>query len=177
MPPRPIILYPNPILREKAASADPQSPEVRQAIRDIWETLDDHTGVGLAAPQIGCSLRIVVVDATRARRPVENHGRVALLNPEILEPEGRISFREGCMSIPDLVAHVRRAQSVTVSGLLPDGSRTTLRPVGFEAVIFQHEIDHLDGMLFIDRVRRARDLKVRTPQSTESSGDAKPPRP
>ncbi|MCX7013367.1 MAG: peptide deformylase [Candidatus Sumerlaeota bacterium] len=158
---RPIVLYPNPILREKARHADPASEEVRRALQDLWDTLDDHTGVGLAAPQIGRPLRMIVVDATRARHPVSNHGRVALLNPRLLTAEGRISVREGCLSIPDLVAHVPRAERVTVAGTLPDGRPATLAPEGFEAVIFQHEIDHLDGVLFIDRVRRARDLKAR----------------
>ena len=163
MPIRPIVLYPNPILRGKAGHADPAEAETQRAIRDLWDTLDDHEGVGLAAPQIGYSLRIIVVDATRARQPVPNHGRVALLNPQVLLGEGRISLREGCLSIPDLVAHIRRPERTTIAGLLPDGQKTTISPGGFEAVIFQHEIDHLDGVLFIDRVRRARDLKARPP--------------
>jgi peptide deformylase len=164
MPVRPIVLYPNPILRRKAGHADPESAETRQALQDLWDTLDGHVGVGLAAPQIGHSLRIIVVDASRARRPVANHGRIALLNPQIILAEGETAFREGCLSIPDLVAHIRRAERAAVAGLLPDGRRTTLTSEGFEAVVFQHEIDHLDGILFIDRVRHARDLKTRLRQ-------------
>lgn len=163
MPERPVVLYPNPILRERCAHANPENAQTQQVIRDLWDTLDSHVGVGLAAPQIGHATRIVVVDATRARRPCRNHGRLALLNPAIVLSEGTISFREGCMSIPELVAYIRRAERVTVAATLPDGERTTLSTDGFEAVILQHEIDHLDGVLFIDHVRRARDLKLRPP--------------
>lgn len=162
MPVRDIVLYPQGILREKAVPLERVAPEAARVVQDLWDTLDAHTGVGLAAPQIGASFRAIVVDATRARRPVENHGRMALINPEIIASEGRLSFREGCMSIPDLVAHVERAEEVTVSAMRPDGQPITLTARGFEAVILQHEIDHLDGILFIDRVRHARDIKVRT---------------
>jgi peptide deformylase len=158
---REIVLYPADVLRQKAADADPGDPAVQEAVRDLWDTLDGHTGVGIAAPQIGESVRIIAVDATRARKPVPNHGRIALLNPEIVAREGEISFREGCMSIPDLVARIHRANRITVTGILPDGSPRKITAEGFEAVILQHEIDHLGGVLFIDRIRNARDLKPR----------------
>jgi peptide deformylase len=161
MPVQPIVLYPNGVLRETCRPADPSDPVTQQVVRDLGDTLDDHIGVGIAAPQIDRPLRIIVVDASRARRPCPNHGRVVLLNPEIVLAEGKITFREGCMSIPDLVAYIQRAERVTVAALRPDGTRVTLTAVGFEAVVLQHEIDHLDGVLFIDRVRRARDLKPR----------------
>jgi peptide deformylase len=161
MPVRDIELYPSEVLRQKAADADPADPAVRDAVQDLWDTLDSHTGVGIAAPQIGAPLRIIAVDATRARKPVPNHGRIALLNPEIVAREGEISFREGCMSIPDLVARIHRASRITVTGITPDGTPRTITAEGFEAVIFQHEMDHLDGVLFIDRIRNARDLKPR----------------
>jgi peptide deformylase len=117
--------------------------------------------VGIAAPQIGHSFRIIAIDATRAKRPVENHGRLALLNPVVISSSGQTSFREGCLSIPDLVARVSRAEEVIVQAILPDGSATTFTAEGFEAVILQHEIDHLNGILFIDRVKSARDIKFR----------------
>lgn len=161
MPRREILLYPDPFLRRRCRPAEPGSPEVEQAVQDLWDTLDSHVGVGLAAPQIGYDLRVIVVDASRARRPVPHHGRIALVNPEIVLAEGEVVFREGCLSIPDLVAYIRRAGQVTVAGFLPEGRRTTLIAEGFEAVVFQHEIDHLDGILFIDRVHRARDLQLR----------------
>jgi len=156
-----LVLYPNPLLRMPCAPAGPNEDETRQVIDRLVEVLDQHEGVGIAAPQVGSLLRVVVVDATRARRPADNHGRLILLNPKIILSEGKISFREGCMSVPDLVAHVPRAAKVTVSAQHPGGQPAVLTSEGFEAVILQHEIDHLDGILFIDRVRRARDIKPR----------------
>ena len=161
MPSRDIVLYPNPILRARAGEVDPTAPEVQKVVRDLQATLDDHVGVGIAAPQIGEGLRIIAVDATRARKPVPNHGPLVLLNPEIIAREGEITFREGCMSIPDFVARIPRSASVVISALTPDGIPCTIQSEGFEAVIFQHEIDHLDGILFIDRIAHARDLKPR----------------
>lgn len=164
MPQRPVVLFPNPLLREKCPHVTPGEEHVQQIVQDLWDTLDSHQGVGLAAPQIGYSARALVVDATRARRPVPNHGRLALLNPKILLAEGQIRFREGCLSVPDLVAHVTRAEHITVAAVLPTGEPLTISAEGFEAVILQHEIDHLDGMLFVDRVRSARDIKPRVKQ-------------
>lgn len=158
---REIIIYPDPLLRAVAAPVAPESKEAVQLAQDLWDTLDGHSGVGIAAPQIGVSLRAVAVDATRAKRPVPNHGRLLLLNPEIVLAEGSTSFREGCLSIPDLVARVRRHERVTVSATLPGGAPMTFTAEGFEAVILQHEIDHLNGVLFIDRVKSARDIKIR----------------
>lgn len=162
MPPRDIVLYPDPVLRARAADVDPADPRVADVLRDLRDTLDSHVGVGIAAPQIGESVRIIAVDATRARKPVPNHGPLLLLNPEIVAREGEITFREGCMSIPDFVARIPRAARVTVTATMPDGTPRTLQAEGFEAVIMQHEIDHLDGVLFIDRIRHARDLKPRS---------------
>ncbi|MCX7019585.1 MAG: peptide deformylase [bacterium] len=159
---RPIVLYPESVLRQKAEPVDPSSAETLSVLRDLWDTLDNHAGVGIAAPQIGAGARIIAIDATRARRPVPNHGRLALINPRIILAEGQISFREGCLSVPDFVAHIRRAERVTISAFLPGGHPITIETAGFESVILQHEIDHLDGMLFIDRVHNARDLKPRT---------------
>jgi len=158
---RDLVLYPDPRLRAICEPADPGSADATSAIEKLSAILDGQQGVGIAAPQVGVLQRIIVVDASLARRPVDNHGRLVLLNPAIALAEGKISFREGCMSIPDLVAHVSRAAKVTVSALLPDGQPTTISAEGFEAVILQHEIDHLEGILFIDRVKRARDIKPR----------------
>lgn len=156
-----LILYPNPLLRMPCAPAQPNTPETRQVIDRLSQELDNHVGVGIAAPQLGSLLRVIIVDATRARRPVENHGRLVMLNPKIVLSEGKTSFREGCMSVPDLVAYVPRAAKVTLAAQQPDGQPVAISAEGFEAVILQHEIDHLDGILFIDRVRRARDIKPR----------------
>ena len=159
--PKEIVLYPDPLLRQVSAPASPGVPQTRLAVEELEATLDNHQGVGISAPQIGHLLQIIVVDATRAKRPVENHGRLVLLNPKIALAEGKASFREGCMSIPDLVAYVPRADQITITAQYPDGTPTVLTAEGFESVILQHEIDHLNGVLFIDRVRRARDIKPR----------------
>jgi peptide deformylase len=161
VPARQILTLPHPLLRAKAEVVQPPFSVVSRVIQDLWDTLDAHVGVGIAAPQIGESLRIIVVDATRSKRPVKNHGRLTLINPVILEREGTISFREGCLSVPDYVAFVERSRVVTVSAIAPDGSPLVITAQGFEAVILQHEIDHLDGILFIDRIRHARDIQLR----------------
>lgn len=161
MPVRKILTIPHPLLREVAREAEGTPSEWETIVRDLWDTLHDHVGVGIAAPQIGHSIRIIAVDASRAKRPVPNHGPLTLVNPRILEKEGRISFREGCLSVPDYVAHIERAATLVVSALDQHGQPIIIEAQGFEAVVIQHEIDHLDGILFIDRVKRARDLKPR----------------
>jgi len=158
---RTILTLPNPLLRKVSLRAELPPSQWQSIIRDLWDTLDSHTGVGLAAPQIGESIRIIVVDATRAKRPVPHHGRMTLVNPVIIAKEGRISFREGCLSVPDYVAHIERAERILVEALNEHGDPCVFETQGFEAVIIQHEIDHLDGILFIDRIRHARDLKPR----------------
>ena len=156
-----IVLYPDPLLRMTSEPAAFDDPATRQVIEELEATLDNHLGVGISAPQIGHLRQVIVVDATRAKRPVTNHGRLVLLNPKIVLSEGKASFREGCMSIPDLVAYVPRADQITVTAENANGEPVVLTADGFESVILQHEIDHLNGVLFIDRVRRARDIKPR----------------
>lgn len=158
---REILIYPHPILRRVCDEVRGPRQQWASLVQDLWDTLDAHTGVGIAAPQIGVCARIVVVDATRAKRPVPNHGRLTLVNPIILEKEGRISFREGCLSVPDYVAHVERAARIVVTAEDASGEPFSLVAEGFEAVVIQHELDHLDGILFLDRVRSARDVKLR----------------
>jgi peptide deformylase len=110
--------------------------------------------VGIAAPQVGMASRIIVVDVSTHRRGgrEENHGLLVLVNPEILSRGGKQLVREGCMSVPDYTANVQRAQWVLVDALDKEGKQTILEAIGFEAVAIQHEVDHLDGYLFLDRV-------------------------
>lgn len=161
MPVCPIVLFPDPILRAHAAPANPGDFKTDTAVANLRDTLAAQQGVGIAAPQINVGLRIIAVDASRAKRPVENHGLLILLNPVILYSNGTAEFREGCMSLPDLVAKVPRHNEVGITAQLPNGTQFTCTARGFEAVIIQHEIDHLDGVLFIDRVKHARDIKFR----------------
>ncbi len=108
--------------------------------------------VGLAAPQIGVSKRMFVVDVSSHPKTTVGHGLVVMADPEILEVEGREPGREGCMSVPDLTANVIRARRIVVRGIVEGGASQVIETEGFEARAFQHEIDHLDGLLILDRV-------------------------
>lgn len=122
-------------------------------VTDLIETMRASPAcVGLAAPQIGVSRRVIVVDVTGHRKTTVCHGLVAMIDPIIVESGGRELGREGCMSVPDLTANVARAREMVVRGRAPDGSVQVIATQGFEARALQHEIDHLDGMLILDRV-------------------------
>ena len=115
-------------------------------------------GVGIAAPQIGELQRVVVVDCTRSMRPCSNHGLLFLINPEIVDESGSVLGRAGCLSVPDWVGVVPRAKSVEVRYQDMTGASCQISSKGFEARVIQHELDHLDGVLFIDRVVSTKDL-------------------
>jgi peptide deformylase len=150
---REVLRYPSPQLREVCAPAVPGSPELARVVVDLLETLRSLPGcVGIAAPQIGEMMRVVVVDASRSRKPVPNQGCMVLVNPVLESTAGQGIFREGCLSIPDYTANVPRATSVRYQVVDESGSPKTVEAAGFEAVVIQHEADHLDGILFIDRV-------------------------
>ncbi len=121
-------------------------------------------GVGIAAPQIGELRRVVVVDCTRAMRPCSNHGRLCMVNPEIIEKSGSVLGREGCLSVPDWVGVVPRAKKIQVRYQDLHGATQLIDSKGFEARVIQHELDHLEGILFVDRVVSTKDL-VRRLQS------------
>jgi peptide deformylase len=124
-----------------------------ELIADLVDTMAASPAcVGLAAPQIGVSRRAFVLDVSGHPKTTVCHGLVVLLDPVIVESSGRVVGREGCMSVPDLTANVARATSIVVSGTTPDGERRVIATEGFEARGFQHEIDHLDGLLILDRV-------------------------
>jgi peptide deformylase len=143
------------LLQQKSAPVTLVTPELSAVIGDLMDTLRASTGgVGISAPQVGVLKRIVAVDVSASKRgaQVENHGLLILINPEILAKGGRQIVREGCMSIPDYTANIERAQWVLVDALDREGKQVILESVGFEAVAIQHEVDHLDGILFLDRV-------------------------
>jgi peptide deformylase len=151
----PIRPFPDPVLKEKSAPVEGVTAEVAALIADLVETMRSGPGgVGISAPQVGELRRIVVVDVSPHRRggQEQNHGLLVLVNPEILAMGGKQIVREGCMSIPDYTANVQRAQWVLVDALDQDGNRKIIESLGFEAVAIQHEMDHLDGILFLDRV-------------------------
>jgi peptide deformylase len=151
----PILQFPDPVLKEKSAPVERITPDISKMIDDLLETMRASPGgVGISAPQAGILKRIVAVDVSASPRggQQENHGLLVLVNPEILAKGGRQIVREGCMSIPDYTANIERAQWVLVDALDRNGKQVILEAVGLEAVAIQHEVDHLDGILFIDRV-------------------------
>jgi peptide deformylase len=139
-----IVKYPAPVLRKKAAPVDRVTPELAAFIEEMGAMMYDANGVGLAAPQVGIALRIIVVDIGK--------GLQAVLNPEIIAQEGTQTGVEGCLSLPDLHGDVTRAQRITVRGVSMRGKKITLTGEDFWARAMQHEIDHLHGILFTDRV-------------------------
>jgi peptide deformylase len=138
----------DPILRQRANEVAEISEVTRQLIRDMFETMYAEEGVGLAAPQVGIGERIIVIDPQQDDLPA-----FALINPEIMEASKETEKgEEGCLSIPGLRELVERSYSVMVRGLTLEGETRELNLEGLPARIIQHEVDHLDGVLFIDRV-------------------------
>ncbi len=151
----PILKFPDPRLKETCAPVAAVDGAVSGVIDDLLDTMRASPGgVGIAAPQVGVLQRIVVVDVSAHKRGgrEENHGLLVLVNPEILARGGKQLVREGCMSVPDYTANVQRAQWVLVDALDRQGKQVIVEAIGFEAVAVQHEMDHLDGVLFLDRV-------------------------
>jgi peptide deformylase len=148
---RPILLYPDSILKQRAAPVDSSDPALPTFIEDMLDSLATSPGVALAAPQIGYALRLIVVDVSR-KKGEQGHGLVILLNPHILHFDSPRIAREGCLSVPDFTGNVRRYDHAMVEATTPEGQRTVLSVSGFEALAFQHEIDHLEGVLFLDRI-------------------------
>ncbi len=151
----PILKFPDPLLKERSAPVERVDAGVSSVIDDLLETMRASPGgVGIAAPQVGVLQRIIAVDVSAHKRggQEQNHGLLVLLNPEILARGGKQLVREGCMSVPDYTANVQRAQWVLVDALDREGKQVIIEAIGFEAVAIQHELDHLDGILFLDRV-------------------------
>lgn len=144
---REVVLYPAEVLRRPAEPIAAVDDQVRALVEDMFETMYTARGVGLAAPQVGVSSRIFVMDPQQENEQV---GATALINPVIVQLSGEQVFEEGCLSIPGFSADILRAESVRVEYRTVDGEAAALDLSGFPAVIAQHEIDHLDGILFVD---------------------------
>ena len=151
---RPVVLYPDPRLKVVIAPSLEVNDAVRAAAQDLLDTMDacPPRTVGIAAPQIGEMARIAIVDTSRNPKYPGGHGLLVLVNPQVVASDGEQLFREGCLSLPDYTANIKRHQSITVKALNLEGKEVTVDAEGFEAVVLQHEIDHLDGVLFLDRV-------------------------
>jgi peptide deformylase len=153
---RKIITSENPILRQKAKKVHHFDPSLPRLVDDMFETMHNANGVGLAAPQIGMSIRVFVAE-------YEDH-KVAIFNPEIVKAEGEAVGTEGCLSIPGYAGdNIRRAAKVLVKGQDVRGKSIRVNAEGWFARILQHEIDHLNGILFIDRLDQSTDLRELPP--------------
>ncbi|WP_274361550.1 peptide deformylase [Paenibacillus thermotolerans] len=148
-----IVKHPDSVLRERAKEVPKVTPNIQKLLTDMADTMYDAPGVGLAAPQIGILKRVIVVDIG------DEHGLIELVNPEILEADGEQFGPEGCLSIPGLQGDVRRKNRVKVKGLNRDGEQIVVDATGYLARALQHEIDHLNGVLYIDIAERVYEPK------------------
>ncbi|HVQ77812.1 MAG TPA: peptide deformylase [Candidatus Binatia bacterium] len=142
---REVRSYGDPVLRQKARPVTEVTAEIRALIADMVETMHHEIGVGLAAPQIGIALRLVVMDDGKGKAR-------ALVNPEITDRRGSVVAEEGCLSVPGIFAEVERSEWIRVEAADEDGKPVAIELRGFLARVVQHEMDHLDGVLFIDRL-------------------------
>lgn len=168
---RKIVTYPDPVLKAVAAPVEEITNDIKRLVDDMFDTMYSADGVGLAAPQVGESVRIIVVDVnvrgkfddTTTQGPIgpKEHGKqkFGMINPVILSREGEIEWEEGCLSIPEFRLKMKRANKITVEYFDKEGQKNELACEGLLAVAIQHEIDHLDGKILIDNASRIkRDL-------------------
>jgi peptide deformylase len=160
-----VRLYGDPVLRRVAAPVQAVTTEIKQIIHDMVETMWHQVGIGLAAPQVGISLRLVVMDDGK-------RGARTLINPIITEREGSVREEEGCLSLPGIFADVERSTWLRVSAQDDEGRPISFEADGLQAKIIQHEIDHLDGVLFIDRLPPV--TRDRIKRRIQKEGLAKP---
>ncbi len=149
-----ILLYPHPLLKKLCHPVIRFDEEISGLVQDLLDTMHAGPGsVGVAAPQIGALLRLCVIDVSKSKLGRDNHhGLLIMANPEIISRDGATIMREGCMSVPDYTGDVERATTITVRYSDASGTVQEVTATGFEAVAIQHELDHLDGLLFLDRI-------------------------
>ena len=163
-----ILVYPDEKLKQVSQPVEEFSDDLKKFIKNLEETFRSFPGcVGIAAPQVGRFERIMLVDISHKPKHV-NHGFLVLINPEVTFYEGSSLGREGCLSVPDFIGKVERAKSITLKALNQKGEKLELQISGYEARAVQHEIDHLDGKLFLDRLvsrRNGLSKRIETPTS------------
>ncbi|MDR1708814.1 MAG: peptide deformylase [Candidatus Accumulibacter sp.] len=152
----PILRFPDPRLKKQAAPVRAIDADLRRLAGDMAETMYEAPGIGLAAPQVDVLKRLIVVDVSEAR-----DGLLTLVNPEIVESEGVQVCEEGCLSVPGIYDKVERAENVTVRYLDLDGKEQTIEADGLLSVCLQHEIEHLDGKMFVDHLSRLKQARIR----------------
>lgn len=173
---REILLMADPVLRQKCKKVGRNDKSLQKLIDDLIDTMHDAHGIGLAAPQVGVSLRIIVVQIPDDVEDEPEAGKLFVVyNPEIVKSSGEHFPEEGCLSVPGYVANVRRAVNVVVTGKDRGGRDQRVRASGQLAHVFQHEIDHVDGILFVDRLNSLEELrKVEPAEPEESEQEAEP---
>ena len=144
-----ILKYPHPLLKKRCKNVEEIDDEVRELIHNMIETMYDANGIGLAACQVGVPLRVIVLDVS----PIDpQQGLLVMINPEIISEEGEIDHEEGCLSVPDCIEKVKRKEKVFVRGISPKGEGMSVGGEGILGFALQHEIDHLNGVLILNRM-------------------------
>lgn len=156
MPLLPILRFPDPRLKKVAARVSTVDESIRRLVRDMAETMYEAPGIGLAATQVDVHKRVIVIDISETRDQL-----LALINPEIVESEGTQVCEEGCLSVPGIYDKVERAESVTVRYLDLAGTEKTIEADGLLAVCLQHEIDHLDGKVFVEHLSQLKQTRIK----------------
>ena len=164
-----IVKYPDPVLAKRGEPVTVFDEKLKTLVEEMFETMYAAQGIGLAAPQIGLSERLTVIDVSFKKNPKE---KIVLINPEIIEREGKQYEEEGCLSLPEIREKVSRARHVKVRAQHPDGRWFEIEGDDLRARAMQHEIDHLDGVLFIDHLSRLkRDLVKRKIKKMQKNGE------
>lgn len=146
-----IFNYPHPVLKKRCEEVGRIDGEVKKLIQDMIETMYHMNGIGLAACQVGVSRRVIVVDVS----PIDpEKDLLAIINPEVISEEGEVEHEEGCLSVPDCLEKVKRKEKVLVRGTSPEGNTIEVPGEGILAIALQHEIDHINGVLILDRISR-----------------------
>ena len=176
----PIVAYGNPVLKKKAREIDPVADEVQELIDNMWETMYNANGVGLAAPQVGKSWRIFIIDPSpfaadeslnEAEKKELESLKKTFINPEILEQEGdEWNFEEGCLSIPDVREDVFRKPGILIAYQDREGNEREERFSGVAARVIQHEYDHIEGVLFTDRISALKKRLIKSKLNAISKG-------
>ncbi len=153
----PIRIAPDPILRQKAKRVKAVDGSIKKLISDMIETMHSASGVGLAAPQVGVSLRVIVIG-------IPGEEEIVLINPEIMRRKGERSVTEGCLSVPGYFGEIKRAESVTAKGRDPKGKEIRIKASDLLAQALEHEIDHINGVLYIDHLESTDKLQKIEPE-------------
>lgn len=154
MPVLNILKYPDPFLKTKAKPVSKIDADIKRLISDMAETMYFANGIGLAATQVGVDKRVMVLDIPKDEDSKRGENMIVLINTEITAHEQEIKYEEGCLSIPGFTAEIKRFANIAVKSLNQDGNDVDIKAEGLLAIAIQHEVDHLDGILFIDRLSK-----------------------